>query len=286
MYLLLSFFLQNIINLYCAATISFCLVPKYPRRKIFLVYGIISFVLFTIKFYFFTNEIMLAVSSLLLQLSLISFTLFCHRDTLFRQLVVLSAIQFGDIIVEFAGLSILSSLNAYSSGLNPGSKEFSIAIILVVPAQIMINLLFQFFWKYVNTRKSTYSILIFSLLPMLQLLVGSMTFMTLLSSKCPEGFHSVAIICSVLTLCCTIVLLFLLLKKEEKKSLEEAYLELKELYQLEAANYQALEVHHEELAKLRHDFNNQLSTLYMLISSGQMDAAREFASSLKKHAQR
>lgn len=44
-----------------------------------------------------------------------------------------------------------------------------------------------------------------------------------------------AIICSILALCSTIILLFLLLKKEEKKSLEEAYLELQELYQLEAA---------------------------------------------------
>ncbi|MBR6644055.1 MAG: hypothetical protein IKL28_10415 [Lachnospiraceae bacterium] len=58
-------------------------------------------------------------------------------------------------------------------------------------------------------------------------------------------------------------------------------MELQELYQIETEYYQALEASHEELSKIRHDYNNQLSTLYMLISSNKLEAAKELAASMK-----
>lgn len=283
MYFILNFIFQNLINIYCAATVSFCLVPKYSRHKSIILYSAVGFFIFIVKFQNFDNEFMLTASALMLQLSFFLFTLFFHKDSLFRQLIVFSVVLFGNIVSELVSLFILSSLYEYSLGLEPESREFTMAILLALPVQILFNSVFMFFWNYSNIRKGIYSILIFSLFPMLQMLIGNVTFITLLSKEVSEGYYSVAILCSILAFCSTIVLLFLLLKKEEKKSLEEAYLELKELYQLETANYQTIEARHEELSKLRHDFNNQLSTLYMLISAGKTDAAREFAASLKEH---
>ena len=88
-------------------------------------------------------------------------------------------------------------------------------------------------------------------------------------------------ICSIVSLISTIYLLYLVLRRNEKQSLEETYQELKMLYDIENEYYQALEAHNEELAKIRHDYNNQLSTLYMLISTGQIETAKELAASIK-----
>ena len=87
-------------------------------------------------------------------------------------------------------------------------------------------------------------------------------------------------ICISFSVILCVILFYYVLRHNEKKTIEEAYEELQKLYAMDLEYYRELESRHEELAKLRHDYQNQLATLYMLISSGKTDAAKEFVSAL------
>lgn len=83
-----------------------------------------------------------------------------------------------------------------------------------------------------------------------------------------------------------ILLFFLTMKAQRKSEEEKAYQSLQERYAFENMQYEALNARSEELAKLRHDFNNQLATINSLLYSKNYAAANEFATALKKEISR
>lgn len=280
MYFILNFILQNLVLFYCLLTISFCLTPKHSRGKLLTPTSIIAFFIFVLRFSFFDSQIILPLSSILMHILSILFTIFLFTDSIYKRIIVYTVVQFCNIISELVALTFLNSLGSYTLALAPQTKEFTTAIILTLPLQIILNLIFIFIWKYFCQKKAFGSILIFSLIPMLQLFCITMACKSMLDSS-PDTDNMIIEICSIVSLASTIYLLYLVLRRQEKQSLEEAYLELKALYDLENEYYQALEAYNEELAKIRHDYNNQLSTLYMLISTNQLETAKELAASLK-----
>ena len=87
-----------------------------------------------------------------------------------------------------------------------------------------------------------------------------------------------------------IVLLYTFLAQGEKDALARQVQELEHLRQVERLHYQSIEMRREELAKIRHDFNNQLATALALIQhqdTGQavlmMDDLKESISRTKEY---
>lgn len=282
MYFIFNFILQNLIFFYCLLTSSFCLTPKHPRTKLLIPASIIAFFIYVLKFCYFDSQILLPLSSILIQILSFLFTILCFNDSVYKRIIVFTVVEFCNIISELVGLTFLNLLSSYTLVLEPQTKEFTMAIILTLPIQIILNLIFIFFWKYLCQRRKFGSILIFSLVPTLQLFCITLTYKSTLA-KNTDTSNIIIEICSFVSLAATIYLLYLVLRRQEKQSLEEAYLELKALYDLENEYYHALEAYNEELAKIRHDYNNQLSTLYMLISTNQIETAKELASSIINH---
>lgn len=87
---------------------------------------------------------------------------------------------------------------------------------------------------------------------------------------------------TLIALISNFVLLYYMLRRHEKRTLQDAYQELQEIYALDLKYYEELESQHEALSKIRHDYQNQLATLYMLISSNKLEVAQEFVNSLHK----
>lgn len=282
MYFVLNFLLQLIIYLHCAATISFCLTPKYPRLRSLAIYGFISFFLFAFKFFSFGNQIALTLVTFSIQLAVILFVLLAFNDSCFKKLVVLSVIFVSDVILEYTALFTLKATGSYATVLEPGSKEFTALIARIVPLQIIFNQLFLFIWKYAFHKKSSLTIFIFSLIPIFQMFLASVLFILLFQDSTITNSFFI-ILCSLIALLANAILLYVILHRQEKQSIQAAYLELQELYKMESEYYQTLEDRHKELSKIRHDYNNHLAVLYALISSGKAEAAKELAASLKTH---
>lgn len=281
MYFILNYLLQNMVSLYCAVSVAFCLTPKYPRFRSIAVYTIIGGVLLLFKFTDFDNQVLVSTVALLMQLDFFVFTLVSFKDSLYKKLIVFIVILLCNIISEFTSLLYLDSIATYTLALEPHSREFTIAILFILPLLFLLNLIFIFIWKYANNRKKNTLLLVFSILPMAQLLFSASIFAPALFEQ-DRLSNSLMFICSLIATITIVILLCLLLRRQEKQSIQAAYLELQELYQMENEYYQALEARHEELSKIRHDYNNHISTLYMLISSNKLEAARELANSMKQ----
>ena len=84
----------------------------------------------------------------------------------------------------------------------------------------------------------------------------------------------------VLGIACNIALLIHTLEQEKKAELETELQAVRRARELEESHYRAVEEQREALARIRHDFNNQLSAIGGLIQTGETEEARAMVSRL------
>lgn len=80
----------------------------------------------------------------------------------------------------------------------------------------------------------------------------------------------------------TVILLYYIISLEEKEALKEQIRALRHAIELEQAHYRTVEERREELARIRHDFNNHLSAIGRLIAGGEMEDAQQMLARLSE----
>ncbi len=80
-----------------------------------------------------------------------------------------------------------------------------------------------------------------------------------------------------------IVLLYAFLNQGEKEALAKRVREMEHLQQVEQLHYQSIEIRREELAQIRHDFNNQLTTALYLTEQGEQEQAKSMLEQLRRN---
>jgi len=80
----------------------------------------------------------------------------------------------------------------------------------------------------------------------------------------------------------SVVLFGYILSHEKRTAIEAELIEIKRIMELEQAHYHEIERQSIEMAKIRHDFNNQLAAIIQLVRSGENSAAREMINDLSK----
>ena len=78
----------------------------------------------------------------------------------------------------------------------------------------------------------------------------------------------------------SIAVFYYILSQDKRAAIEAELMEAKRLAELEHARYSEVEKRSEELAKLRHDFNNQLASIVQLVRAGEDSTAQEIISAL------
>ena len=87
-------------------------------------------------------------------------------------------------------------------------------------------------------------------------------------------------------LAATITIFYYILSYDKRAAIEAELAEAKYVMELEQARFSETEKRSEELAKIRHDFNNQLASITQLVRSGEDGAAREIISALTNEINR
>lgn len=77
------------------------------------------------------------------------------------------------------------------------------------------------------------------------------------------------------------ILLYVLMEQGKKEALAKQLHELETLRQIENIHYQSIEARRDEMAKLRHDFNNQLVTAYHLAEQGETEQFRALLDAIR-----
>ncbi|QOX64900.1 GHKL domain-containing protein [Anoxybacterium hadale] len=145
---------------------------------------------------------------------------------------------------------------------------------------IIFSALLLMIWnRFVSQRTTPRRTMIFFIFPFSQLV----TLYALNDSIPAEGssggvLGSVGILAGFLS---DLILLYILVEQGQKEALAMQLQELETLHQVEQIHYQAIEARREEMAKLRHDFNNQLVTAYHLAEQGEMAKMRALLDAVK-----
>ena len=96
------------------------------------------------------------------------------------------------------------------------------------------------------------------------------------------SYRMLSIFGASISLVAFIVLFYYILSHDKRAAIEAELTETHRVIELEQAHYFELEQKSEEMAKIRHDFNNQLAIISRLIRSGEDSSARDMISTLSK----
>lgn len=91
------------------------------------------------------------------------------------------------------------------------------------------------------------------------------------------------VLCMLLGGGATVILLYYIVSLEEKDILREQVRELRHAMELEQAHYRLVEERREELARIRHDFNNHLSAIGRLVAGGELEDAQRMVTLLREN---
>lgn len=279
MYLIFNYLLQNLGIFSFGLTLSFTLVPKYSRAKSLAVYQFIYAILFIIKMANFSNATFLLILSVTAQALSFLYALIAFTDTVFNKILTTTCLILLSCFSEYIALFFLPKILPNLGTITADNKMVFVYGSSALCVQIVLSLFFMFFWRYFTQKKTPLLLLKLSLLPMFQLV----TYVFLLNpfffrNDVTRPFYIAT--CMLIALVSNFVLLYYLLKKHEKKTIEDEYADLQNLYTIDLKYYQDIELQHEALAKIRHDYQNQLATLYMLISSNEIESAQQLITSI------
>lgn len=129
-------------------------------------------------------------------------------------------------------------------------------------------------WRMIVARKFQPFYFLFFILPIGQLVtVYSFVFTSL------TLFWILGILISMIA---SLVLLVYTISQEKKTALEEELRETRHAMDLEQYHYREVELRRDELAKIRHDFNNQLASVSQLIRVGNESSAQDVIKALSE----
>ena len=284
MYFILNVINQMLNTILYALLPSFLLTPKYSRVKSISIFTLFILFVVLLKFNFYSSLNIKIFASIAFQVSLYVFIFVVFKESLLKKILACISTITPALMSEYTALMLNNRLFNANNVFYPDSKEFFIVTTVALFAQIIMSAFIILIWRAISHKKNSSNLFYFTIMPAIQ-------FFLIVAIFAPFIFGGTALnptslsICITISLISCIILFYYVLRHNEKKTIEEAYEELQQLYAMDMEYYKELDSRHEELAKLRHDYQNQLATLYMLISSGKTEAAKEFADSLKESLQ-
>ncbi len=261
--------------------ISFFLTPKGNRMKNILLYCLLLYISVLLKCTA-TNPVVTFLFALCNTLTLFCYTIFAFKNPLWEKIgkcvLMLGVLSITteavySVFMKYV-LHITLSMNYYSK-----SMVFPLLVLNIFT--MIFCTLFIFLIKLAKRIKYKKPACIFALFALIQFLTPTIFFIVYASDISKENLHF-SLIAPVIFFIANLFLLLSAKNLEEKAVAQAAYRELQTLYKIEAAHYHELEQHSEALAKIRHDFHNQLATIHVLLQNKNYTDAKEMALHMKE----
>jgi sensor histidine kinase YesM len=107
-----------------------------------------------------------------------------------------------------------------------------------------------------------------------------------LGADVSSSYYVLSLFGIAVSLIVSAVLFFYILSHEKRTVMEAELREAKRVMELEQVRYREIEKQSDELAKIRHDFNNQLASVIQLVKAGEGQTAQELIAALSAEIQR
>ena len=198
-----------------------------------------------------------------------------YEGKIWRRLVAMLYFAFllsmCDILMTWVSLRFL---NINSLELVDRFSDARIVIIAVITSIIFIifGSLTVFAWRMISARRFRPFFLLYFIMPIGQLVTVVGFFYSARLELWLSGIF--------VNIIAVLVLLVYTVSQEKKAELEEELKMTRHAMELEQSHYRGVENRREELQKIRHDFNNQLVSIGLLINSGEGKSAQDLIKSL------
>lgn len=214
-------------------------------------------------------------------------TLFCYAIFAFKnpfwEKIGKCVLMLG--LFSFTTEAIYSVIQRYVLHITPSldyySETMTIPLVILNIFTIVFAAFFIFLIRLTARIKQNRSFYMIALFVLIQLIAPTILFIIYSSDISKENLHF-SLIAPFILFIANLFLFLYAMNQEEKAAAKTAYRELQTLYKLEEEHYHELEQHSEALAKIRHDFNNQLATVHMLLQNKNYTDAKEMAHSMKE----
>lgn len=260
------------------------LTPKYKKLHIILLYAIVELLLRSVRHYIFFNtdlnqtDFQYIVDIFNFMLAYVFLCLTC-KDKPVK--IALFAVLIWTISMLSVYISVFAHYFIFSQHIIVTFTETHTlyGVIINVVIQVLVLSVYLLIWKkYIGSIKSDIPNAKAFLFAMGgQLVVITYYFDTLFEMIAPPMLT----IGSIILIAGNIVILQVILTNSKKKEADENLRELQHIRELEQVHYTELEARRHDMAKAQHDFNNQLTTAYQLISTNDKDHAERLLDELK-----
>jgi hypothetical protein len=162
---------------------------------------------------------------------------------------------------------------------------------------LLLGFLSLIIWRGILMRKFHPFYLLFFALPMGQIYslsrvihpnMGDLFFgiLSIFVDDVTAAYNILSLFGITISLVASAAILYYVLSQDKRTAIDAELKETKRVMELEQARYCEMERRSEELAKIRHDFNNQLASIVQLVNAGEDSTAKEIISALMNEINR
>ncbi len=281
MNILISYLCQVINSFFVAVFCCRALSCKYEKVPTILSFTIFSIITFGIKFCNFDHQFILMTAILLYEAGLYLFILAAFKSTVFERLLFGALLYMICIFIENILIMAFRILNIDTQNLNPDTEVYFIFSMIGFIGNLVAGFYITSLWEKIFRHSGIRMLLYFAVFPVVIIFLCQLMLLPFLIKIQAELTFAIILAAVLIPILC-LLLFTVLLRRSDKKDIHDACEELQILSEMEQKRYCDLETKRDELAKLRHDYNNQLSAIQILISSQKYTEAYKLAHAVKK----
>ena len=255
------------------------LEQRYSIKRTLLVYNGVLAACMTVKAICLSNQFNTAVfiSTFIIFILHLVFALTFFNGSRMQKLMASTMIYIVSLVAEILTVSLLSTFFYVNieKMLEPSTFYFMFAFEYILI--LLFTSIISIFWKRNNNQCSVKSEVCFAIMMLAQFIMLVPFFMTNLemNGRIPKE-SLVGIMFGIsFGILFTAFLPIMIAETSKREKMEDQLKELKRQYELGELHWRYLETKKRELQKLEHDFRNQLTTVYNLTDSGEVDKAKE-----------
>lgn len=284
MYFWLNFIIGGVLYIYAMAfSWGFMLTPRWPNiphwipATVFVLANLIPGFIRVLA----TDSPLFNLVGFLQMLAIFLYLAAAFRDKWWKKLFSFALYVIVAHISELIVLPIFTSMGlAYNYDFH--SYDVFIFQTLTCISSVCLSVVVVLVWNAVTKRqRPPRNVWVFVLFPLSQMmLIWNLNEVMLFSSPSVEE-QMITALGLILGFAADLALFYVLMRQGERDALARQVHELEQLRQTELLHYQSIETRREEMAKIRHDFNNQLTTALYLTEQGASAESRELLNQLK-----
>ena len=262
----------------CCLTFRFNRVHKILQPLFLTAMCSITFY-FKLKYTYDLSSMGYRVTVYVQTILIIAYILLIYKDSIWKKLFIYILSNVAATVGEIC-VRVLSSI--VGIGLDLYFNDFMTIIYFIFSSLVstVCMIIATLIWKKIMGKKiSLHTNVVFILFPLSQVIILYnciyRKYADNLSGNIP------AIVTIIISMILDMLIFYILMVQSEKEQLQKQLMECEQMRAIEKARYEEFEAKRTELAKFRHDYNNQLTTAILLEEQGNREMAKEIIEGLR-----